>query len=140
MAVEEMQFLCNLPLGERYLVGFTKSLGKGKLTYLGLQPSAQLLKELFRILRIPNFSQATSPEVVTGLFEGDQDYFLFVVNHGQEAKSIVVKLDNKTFSENSYQAFDLVMGDSKVVYFPESTSLVLHLSGKDATVIKLTQV
>jgi len=138
-AVEEMQFLCKLPVGENYLVGFTQSFGKGKLTYLGLQPSQQLLTGIFRILGIPIPSKATSPEVVTGLLRREQDFYLCVVNNGKEAKSVEVKLDDKIFKGARYQALDLFATEAGATYLQESTRVILHLPGKDATIIQLSQ-
>ena len=139
MAVEEMQFLCNLPLGEHYTVGFTQSIGSGKLTYLGLQPSKELLSAISARLGIPIPSQAGSPDVSTGLFRGGQDFTLCVVNNGHEDKSVAIKLDARVFRESMYRAYDLVSGEEKVVYLPEPPSIVLYLPGKDARVVKITQ-
>ncbi len=59
-AVEEMQFLCSLPVGARYTIGYTQPRGQGRLTYLGIQPTPQLLLGLCSAFSAPLASSGTS--------------------------------------------------------------------------------
>ena len=139
MAVEEMQFLCSLPMGERYIVGFTKRLGKGKLTYLGLQPSRELITGICLSLGIPISCRAAIPEVATGLYRSPDQFFLCAVNLGQETKTVEVVLSSDIFKELPYQASDLIDSQSPATYLTKPARLFLHLPGKDATVIALSK-
>ena len=139
MAVEEMQFLCRLPVGESYTIGFTRPQGKGKLTYLGLQPSRELLSGICQILGISIPSQAATSDIATGLFRSPDKFFLCVVNLGQEEKTIEVRLDPQILGDAPYQARDLVSGQ-KVDYLPMPPRIYLHLPGKDATVAMITSI
>jgi hypothetical protein len=137
MAVEEMQFLCSLPQGECYTVGFSRSLGKGKLTYLGLQPSRQLILAVMSLLGIPSPSQAGGAGVSTGLFQRGEDLYLCVVNCGSEEKSVTINLDKRLFREVAYQVDDLLL-DCRNSWSFQPPSLALQLPGKDATMLKIS--
>jgi hypothetical protein len=139
MAVEEMQLLCRLPIGESYTIGFTKTLGLGKLTYLGLQPSAALLSGVCQALGIPIACRTAIPEVVTGLYRSRNGYFLCAVNLGREEKMVEIGLDSDIFRDIPYQAKDLVDSQAPATFLEKPPRLILHLPGKDATVIELTE-
>lgn len=138
-AVEEMQFLCRLPVGESYTIGFTRLQGKGKLTYLGLQPSRELLSGICQMLGISIPSWAATSDIATSLFRSLDKFFLCVVNLGREEKSIEVRLDPQILGDAPYQARDLVSCDASVVYLAKPARIFLRLPGKDATVIELTK-
>lgn len=139
LAVEEMQFLCNLPRGERYTVGFTQAVGNGKLTYLGLQPTPQLVRAIFALLGIVSPARATCTGVSTGLFQREADFYLCAVNHGVEEKSVTIELDPRLFANASFQVNDLIGGGSQDLSFSDSPSLVLSLPGKDATLVRISR-
>jgi len=134
MAVEEMQFLCRLPIGESYTIGFTRPQGKGKLTYLGLQPSPELLSGICQTLGISIPCRAATSGIATGLLRSLDKFFLCVVNLGWEEKTIEIRLDPLILGDAPYQARDLLSGQ-KVDYLPMPPRIYLHLPGKDATVV-----
>jgi hypothetical protein len=138
-AVEEMQFLCMLPMGERYITGFTKNLGKGKLTYVGLQPSGELLTGICRTLGIPISCRAAISEVATGLYRSPDQFFLCAVNLGQEERTVEVALDPDLFQDMPYQANSLVDSQAPAIYLTKPPRLFLRLPGKDATVVSLSK-
>lgn len=139
MAVEEMQFLCRLSVGESYTIGFTRPQGKGKLTYLGLQPSPELLSGICQAFGISIPCRAATSDIATGLFRNLDKFFLCVVNLGREEKSIEVRLNPQILGDALYQACDLVSSEASVVYLAKPAAIFLRLPGKDATVIELTK-
>jgi hypothetical protein len=139
MAVEEMQFLCNLPRGERYTIGFTQTIGKGKLTYLGLQPTRQLIRAVFTLLGMTYPSQTDCADVSTGLFQRGDHFYLCVVNCGNEEKSITIHLYARLFGHASLQVDDLIGGSSQDLSISHPARLVLSLPGKDATIVKISR-
>jgi hypothetical protein len=94
-AIEEMQLHCNIPTGDRYTVGFTRLLGKGRLTYLGLRASADLLIGLCSLFNVRVPVRSLTLDVSAALFRRDTGpgpYYLLATNNGLEEKGAEFRL------------------------------------------------
>lgn len=133
-APEEMQLHCNLPTGDRYPVGFTRQIGKGSLTYLGLQPSATLILGLCNAFDTLIPVRVASPEVSAALFRRKMQagvYYLIAANNGLEEKAAEFCFRSGLFS--APLAFrNLLTGETIPASGAERVFLPLHR--KDAAV------
>ena len=138
-AIEEMQLHCNIPTGDQYTVGFTRLIGKGRLTYLGLQASADLLIGLCRLFKARMPVRALTLDVSAALFRrktGPGPYYLLATNNGSEEKAAEFRLCPGLFFKSpvfrnlldgeSFQASDL-----ERVFLP--------MRGKDAAVWEIIE-
>ena len=137
-AVEEMQFLCNLPTGDRYTVGFTRPWGKGQLIYLGLQPSPELLPGLCTALGAPPPVRSVTPGVSTALFQrkGQPNLsYIIVVNTGSEYKAAEVTFRPRLPFAGPATFRD--MGSGRIFHFQPGGEFFLPISGKDGAVLAI---
>ncbi|MBI4971060.1 MAG: beta-galactosidase [Candidatus Omnitrophica bacterium] len=121
------------PYGKKN-IGYLKTLGKGRVLHLGVQPNAEIVNRILDFFNIPRYSQSQSAGVKTAIFEGaNGKHVLVAVNPNEEAHTaeIALKVDKKRrFSK----ALDLLTGKA---YKLTSNSLVISVPRKDGTVIEL---
>ena len=98
-ASEEMELHCSLPVGDQYAIGFTRQIGSGKLTYLGIQPSASLISRVCAALGVIPPLQSKSPGVSAALFRHSEDtYYLLATNNSLEDKACEVQFSPDLFA------------------------------------------
>ena len=73
-----------------HTVGYLKPLGKGKILHLGVEPTRELLLEIFRFFKIPIYSNSPTRDVKTALFKRGNLYYAVAVNNGREDKSVSI--------------------------------------------------
>ena len=73
-----------------HTIGYLKSLGKGKILHLGVEPTKELLLEILRFFGIPSYSNSPTKDVKTALFSRGKQYYIVAVNNGREDKSVTV--------------------------------------------------
>lgn len=96
---EEMALHCSLPIGAQYTIGFTREIGIGRLTYLGIQPSASLVSNLCAGLGVHPALQTNSPGISAALFKRrDGQYYLLATNNTLEEKAADIKFAPDLFS------------------------------------------
>ncbi|MGE5221593.1 MAG: beta-galactosidase [Omnitrophica WOR_2 bacterium] len=137
LAVEEMQYLCNLPKGSRYTVGYTRPVGKGRLTYLGLQPTSRLITTIYSYLNISIPVRSLTPGISTALFTRDDLYYLMVVNTGEEDRAAELQLDPHRFGGKQLHLTDMLSKKEMEAGCQSGLLLLPTLPGKDATVYKI---
>jgi hypothetical protein len=138
-AIEEMQLHCNIPTGDLYTVGFTSLIGKGQLTYLGLQASADLLLGLCSTFtaRVP--VRAATSGVSAALFRRKTQHgthYLFATNNGLEEKAAEFRFSPGVFSKPPVFR-NMLDGESFQASGLER--VFLPLRGKDAAVWEVNE-
>lgn len=91
-AGEEMAIHCALPEGQAYTVGFTRQVGEGRLTLIGLQPSAALVEGLLGAFGVIPPVRARPAGVQAALFRRGDGWVLLAVNPGDRPVQAVFEL------------------------------------------------
>jgi hypothetical protein len=136
-AVEEMQLLCALPEGDQYITGYTQRIGKGALTYLGLQPSAELATGLLAALGAAIPVRSLTQDISTALFRREDTFYLAAVNTGRESKAFETRLSPDLFSGKRLKIRNLF--DKRVMnaLLDRDQLLALPLPALDGTIFEL---
>ncbi len=122
-----------LPVGERYIVGYRERRGAGWIVQLGVPPTAELLVGLHRWLGLGLPSHSDLPQVSTALFRhANGQRFLVAVNNGQEPRHARVVLD-----EPARFAMDLFSRESQEISEGAGSVVVVVLPRKSGTVLRL---
>jgi hypothetical protein len=136
-AVEEMQSLCALPEGDEYIVGCTQIIGKGNLTYLGIQPSGDLLTGLLEALGAPIPARSLTPGVSTGLFRRETTFYLMAVNTGRESKAFETRLSPEFFGRKRLEIRNLLDNRVTNTWLDKDPLLALPVPALDGTIFEL---
>ena len=137
---EEVELLFSLVEGDEYTIGYTISLGAGRLTVLHLTPSPELLRSIlaWSDAAIPSLSD--SPGIQTALYRRGRTYFLVVVNTTNQANTARVTIDNHILGEGVYQTHDLVTDETRDINISITQPLVVSVPRKDGTIVQITPI
>jgi hypothetical protein len=138
----EMERHVRLALGRQFTVGWTKDCGKGRITVLGLEPSALLIKALHRAfgITLPPHSDEDSVTVVT--FTGKRGLFMVVVNVCDRARQVAVRLPWGLLPSPDV-AVSRVLGQGSqylTVRDTEEAVLTAALDSYDAAILKISPI
>ena len=118
-----------LPIGERYIIGYREPRGRGSIVRLAISPSPEIVIALHRWLDVPIPSHALGPHVSTALFRApDGTMMLIAVNNGDEERMVSIEL-----SATCQRATDLFTGTSRPVH----NALTVSLARKSGTALRL---
>lgn len=135
---EEFGLQADLPVGERYVVGFRQPLGAGEVICLGVAPAPEVLLALHRWLHVPIPCRARVPGVSVALFQRDDAFYLIAVNNGQQDCEAAIELAPDYVVAGHYRLHDLVSGEEQLADLRANNRLLLRLPGKDGTIARLT--
>jgi hypothetical protein len=135
---EEVTLQTNLQVGRRYTVGYTQNVEQGRLTVLGLAPSAEMILAVHDAFNVPLYARSTTPAVATAVFRRDHDLYLPVANNGREPKVAAITLDADLHQGRRWQVADMLSGDTWTADFASTGSVTVSLPAKDGTVLRLT--
>ncbi len=134
---EELKLMANVPTGDQYTVGYTEERGEGRLTMLGLAPTPAVLLALHDYFDVPIFGRSHTPTISTAIFQRHNDYYLIVVNNGQEAKMADIELN---IASQRYNVRDLCSGATWQTNLAERNHLFVTLPRKDGTILVLQPI
>jgi hypothetical protein len=134
---EELALIVDLVEGAQYTLGFTRRVGRGRLTFIGLEPSPELILVLHEFAGVTAPARALTPDACAALFRRGDAFFLVVTNAGNENKVIEIALDVSLFAADRYQLEDLVRGDATRVNREQLARTYVSLPRKDATVVRI---
>lgn len=137
---EEFGLQANLPVGERYIVGYRQPLGAGEVICLGVTPSPEVLLALQRWLRAPIPCRACVPGVSVALFQRGAAFYLIAVNNGPQNCDAAVEVAPAYVAPGLYRLRDLVSGLDQLADLRVNHHVLLRLPGKDGTVVHLNAV
>jgi hypothetical protein len=134
---EELRNHSHLPVGKRYVVGYRQALGQGSVIHLGVAPSNCLVTAILRWLAILVQSRAVSPHGKTALFRREGQYFIVLVNAGDDPGDFRIDLDS--LEGDHWQGLDLITGHA-AHFDPQQRALYASVPGKSGTIIRLEPV
>ncbi len=137
LPAEELSLQWNLQTGEKYTIGYTQRYGAGRVTMLGLAPSAELLNGVHHFFQIPIPVQSQTSGVLTALFQRGVHHYIIAVNAGNEEKTAMLRLDARCCSVKHGTARDMLTGEVRPFDFTASPTLSLPLGRKTGTVLSL---
>jgi hypothetical protein len=120
-------------------------MGRGRLTFIGLEPSPELILALHEFAGVTAPARALTPDACAALFRRGDAFFLAVTNAGNEDKAIEIALDVSLwpevrailFAADRYQLEDLVRGAATQVNREQLARAHVSLPRKDATVVRI---
>ncbi len=119
----------------RKVVGYIKTLGKGRILHLGVKATPEIINHILDFFRIPVYSRAQSKGLKTAMFEGrGGKYYLIAVNPFDEDKTGEIILNTGT-KKKFRRALDILSGQALKM---GSGTLVVSLPRRDGTVIELS--
>jgi hypothetical protein len=136
-AAEEMQIHCDLPVGNRYIVGYQQTRGKGSIICLGVRPEREIVLAIHRWLDVAVHSQARLPHINSALFRRGTDYYLIAVNIGDDDCETSIKIAPELFQDGQWTAENVITGQ-EIQLDCKTGRLWCYLSRKNGTVIKIS--
>jgi len=134
---EEMDLQQGLQAGMQYTIGYTQPRGHGRITMVGLSPSADLLLALYDHLEVSTPSRSLTPQISTALFRRAHAFYLLAVNSGNEDKLAEVLLEGDFEQNPCWQARNLISGQEWTLNLRESGRLTFPLPRKDGVILQL---
>jgi hypothetical protein len=130
LTMEENALQWGLQNGNQYTIGYTQPVGKGRLTMLGVQPSASLVLAVHHHFNIPICSRSLDEHVKTALFEDHEGFIIIATNNSKEARTAQVEFDPE-FAKGQWESFNLSTGRNEVEPF------LVSVAGKDGTILQI---
>ncbi len=110
------------------------------MIHLGFEPTAELILELLRFLKVPLYAYSSTHEVKTALFNrGEKTFYLVVTNNGKEEKSALIhlpRLENK----GKFGVRDLLTGKKETLSSERTAHYTLNIPRKDGRVLEFRRL
>ncbi len=119
-------------------VGYIKKVGKGKIIHLGMEPTPDLVMGVLKYLKIPLVTYSLTKDVKTALFNRGKNYYLVVINNGNEDKSAVVYLPALEAIKGKMTARDLLTGEVTLYSKERRHPLDIQVARKDGRVFEFS--
>lgn len=135
IVAEENSLQWNLQNGETYTVGYTRDLGKGKITMLGMSPSKELILGLHQYFDVKIPARALTPGIQVACFRRDNNTYLTIVNTTNEDKHALIDVDAAALPEGNLKIVDMLTGKALEmnrlieVFVPRKNGTVISLEG-----------
>lgn len=137
---EENKLLDDNEAALKFIAGYQLSLGSGKLIFLGVTPTPEIISALHRMTGVPIYCQATTPRTLVALFQkNEQQYYLIVINLGEEVREVRLQLTPEIFASSTWRSSDLFSNESRQLVFSEAPELTIAVGRKDGTVLELNR-
>ncbi len=133
---EELRLQFDLETGATYTVGYSERRGKGRLTVVGLAPSAGLVQAILRRFGVTVPCRSLTAGITSALFRRGDSYDLIATNVGDEDRAAEILFDPAILAGKRWQARDLVTGRESRP--DERGILTVALPRKDGAVVALT--
>ena len=134
---EENIYLRSLVIGHKYKVGYHEKRGKGSITVLGVEPTADFVLAIHRFLGITVPVLSTSPEIKPALFRGRDAYYLVLINIADYPVQTLLEIDTLLIGNQGKKATDLrnvvVIDDTNL----NEGRLYVKLPRKNGTIIEI---
>lgn len=138
---EENDLLENLEAGSKFIIGYQKQVGDGKIIFVGCAPKPEIIRTIHTINKIEIFCHADLTNVHTALFQKtSKEFFLIIINSGAEDRDIRIWLTSLLFANQKYLATDLFSSISDAYNFGDPAAITAHVGKKDGTILRLNQL
>jgi hypothetical protein len=132
----------NLPVGERYTIGYRERRGKGSLIVLGVPPDPALVAAVHRWLNVPVYSRARAAGISTAVFRRGEALYLIAVNAGDCDQDAVIDLWPALFEDVDYAVYDL-LNESETpaarLNLRRAGSISLRLAARSGTAARIAR-
>lgn len=135
---EELRLQFDLPVGERYTIGYTQTRGAGRLTVLGAQPTPELLVMLHRQFETPILCRSKTGGVTSALFRRGAAFYLIATNTGTEGKTAEIEVAPELFSAGEWRIEDMLTGQTRTANIAADGRIYAALARKDGTILRLS--
>ncbi|OGW79459.1 MAG: hypothetical protein A3G33_00290 [Omnitrophica bacterium RIFCSPLOWO2_12_FULL_44_17] len=122
-----------------HTIGYLKTVGKGKILHLGVEPTKELLLEILRFFHVPIYVNSSTKDVKTAIFNSGRKYYVVAVNNGREDKSAIIhfNIPNKVFEH--FRVRNLLTNTShRYPLHQHKASFSVDLSAKDGSVFEVS--
>jgi hypothetical protein len=141
ITAEELLLQHSLEVGQSYVIGYSINQGAGKITYIGADPSPELIGGVLKSAGIEPPVHASNPEWASALYRRDGKYYLFIVNPTDQNGTAVFELTADFGANTAWKIENLVSKTSEIVTsLDDKLSLSTNLSRKDALVLQITRL
>jgi beta-galactosidase len=120
-------------------IGYIKKVGKGKILHLGVQPTKELLIEILKYFKVNIYSNSSTKDVKTAVFNRGKTYFIVAVNNGREDKNAVVNfiLPDRKFKNFSVLDILAKKQSKQHTHHRGKALLTIELPRKDGRVFEI---
>lgn len=138
---EENDLLENHQAGLKFIIGYQKQIGAGKIIFLGCAPKPEIISALHKIHKIPIYCHARLINVQTALFQRtSRVFYLIVINSGRDDRDLRIWLLPSMFGNKKFLVTDLFASNSETYAFNDQPAITASVGRKDGTIIKLNQL
>ncbi|OGX05156.1 MAG: hypothetical protein A3G87_01070 [Omnitrophica bacterium RIFCSPLOWO2_12_FULL_50_11] len=122
-----------------HTIGYVKSVGKGKIVHLGVEPTEELLLAILRWSNIPIYSHSPTKALNTAFFKRARRYFVVAVNNGDEDKSATICFSIPGTKSKRFHVTNLFDGTrEQCVSRGDEISFTSEIPRKDGRVFEIT--
>jgi hypothetical protein len=132
---EELRLQFDLENGAEYTVGYTVERGKGRLTVVGLAPSAGVLLAILGQFGVAVPCRSLTTGITSALFRRGDTLYVVVTNVGEEDRAAEILFDRSILDGVRWDARDLITGRESTV--DERGILTVALPRKDGAVVEM---
>ena len=121
-----------------HTVGYLKTVGKGKLVHLGVEPTRELLLAILDWFKIPSYSHSRTRNINTALFKRGHQHFIIAVNNGDEDKSATISFSLPQESHKRFKVTNLLDGSREDCIYQRSKAFFsTDIPRKDGRVFEI---
>jgi hypothetical protein len=135
LTMEENALQWKLQNGTQYIVGYTQTLGKGKITMLGLEPKKSLVLALHKNWGIPIPARSLAEKVKATLYKSGQDYVLIATNIAKDKVTAHISFDTK-WEDERWERINLFTNQQTIVNNP----FIITIDPKNGTVYRIKRI
>ena len=146
MAVSRLEFFHKVPGkkieaktadGKKYIVGYEKTFGQGRIIYFGIDPNKEIMFALSNYLGINLYAYSKTKDVKTALFQRGANFYLVAVNNGNENKGANIVFTHPAFSRCKYTVNNIEKVKNKSKPVLKVPSIGIELLRKDGKVFEV---
>lgn len=140
VTAEESCLQFRLQNDQQYTVGFSRQVGKGRITQVGLPASSLLLEDVGRACGLNLTLPLKSFGCSTALYRRGDEYFLMACNAGDVQTALSIPWDRISAEvAESATVTDLFLNKTWKISSNHPASLDFSLPPKDATILRITR-
>jgi len=127
----------NLPEGKEYIIGYSQIIGRGKLTFIGLKSTPQLILALLQELNIKIYCSTNEEGIHSALLKRDNAYYLIAVNNNNITMGVKFKFPEKILPQGPCIITDFVSDKKEDINLSQQNWIYWHIEKKDGIVLEI---
>ncbi len=121
-------------------IGYIRTVGKGKIIHIGVEPTRELVLEILSFLKVPLASHAITKDVKTALFKRGKAYYLVATNNGSEDKSATIFLPAFDKISGKMKVRDVMTGKKEIISKDRRQPFSFEIPRKDGKVFEFKSI